>query len=605
MSGRRSRNSGSPSPGARPAALRALPLAILLAAVWVPAAAYIRISTSSTDARPVKWDLAETTLALPNVANGEVIYQINPAGSDNIAGNSEIVATEAAFRHWEAIQRSNIAFGRGPDSSLLEASNDGINLVYWAEGSKTPVLGNKSFRVEGFVGLTVIVNDTTGPTAGLLRNADIILNGNELSWTTDPVANPASYDVEAVLTHEAGHVLGLEHTPVVAATMYGRQSPGLIHKVSFSADDIFGASQIYPAGDQLLVGAEQRGTIQNGLGGRILGAVVNTCDANGNLLSGTISDPNGIYSSAGIAAGPGTTYLQPLDDPAASFSTLFDETDLGGVWDSTIVNNFVSTNTTGVTLTAGMSTVQNFIVGSTPHSVHVSAIGQRALTPAGVVFSTRPAQLFTGDTNVYVGISGPGISNLQAFEILGTGVTVNGVAASGSANGEPAVVYDVSVDPNAATGARSMRIQTAGQRVYATGGVEILRDPLVTGGVVEMPATIPGELDPGLPPDSGIEISLEGQGVRLTWMGDAQATEYDVYHGNLTTLFTTNTYAHSGLAAANGSCGIFETTFLFPTDGGDTNAWYYLVRGRNRLGKGSLGPDFFGSPRPDGTPPCP
>jgi hypothetical protein len=115
---------------------------------------------------------------------------------------------------------------------------------------------------------------------------------------------------------------------------------------------------------------------------------------------------------------------------------------------------------------------------------------------------------------------------------------------------------------------------------------------------------VPGELDPGLPPDEGIEIALEGAGVRISWMGDPQATEYDVFHGNLTTLFTTNTYAHSGLGAANGSCGILETTFLFPTDGTDPNAWYYLVRGRNRLGKGSLGPDFAGTPRPEGTPPC-
>lgn len=600
----RSGSAGTPSPGALLPGLRALPLALLIMAIWLPTAAYIRISTSGTDAAGVRWDLDEALLSLPNVDGGEVVYQINTLGSDNIGDSSEIVAVDSAFRHWESIKSSRIAFKRGADSSLLEASDDGINLVYWAEGSKTPVLGSKSFRVEGFVGLTVIVNDTAGPTAGLLKNSDIILNGNELTWTTDPVADPASYDVETVLTHEVGHVLGLEHSPVLGATMYGRISAGVITPITFADDDIFGAAAIYPADPNAPL-AQQRGVVQNGFGGRVLGAVVSTYDADGILLSGTISDPNGRYSSLGIPPGSHSTYLEPLDDPAASFSTLFDERDLSGVWDATIVNNFVSTNTTAVSVPTGGSGIQNFVVGQTPHTIFISAVGQRAVAPASVVFSTRGTQLFTGDQNVFIGVSGPGINNLQVFEVLGTGVTVNGVAASGSANGEPAVVYDVSVDPNAVPGARSIRVQNSGQRIYATGAVEVLRDPIITAGVVELPGAIPSEIDPATGGNDGLDIVIEGNGVRISWTPDAEATEYDVYRGDLPPLFSTNTYAHAALPSPNGTCGVFETTWLFQGDGSDLNGYYYMVRGRNRLGKGSLGTDSVGTNRPDGTPPCP
>ena len=221
------------------------------------------------------------------------------------------------------------------------------------------------------------------------------------------------------------------------------------------------------------------------------------------------------------------------------------------------------------------------------------------------VFRTRATQLFTGDNNVFIGVSGPNINDLQTFEILGTGVTVNGVALIGFSNGEPAVIYDVSVDPNATPGARTMRVFISGERVYATGAVEVLDNPLITGGVVELPASIPDEVDPATGGNDGLSFALDGSGVRITWTPDPQATEYDVYRGNLSTLFNTSTYDHAALPSPNGTCGVFETTYLFDGDGADLNAYYYLVRARNRKGIGTLGDDFTGTPRPDGTPPCP
>lgn len=596
--------SGTPSPRGPLSGLRALPLALLLLVIWVPTAAYIRMATSTTDATGVRWDLDEALLSLPNVDGAEVVYQVNPLGSDNVGDGSELVAVDSAFRHWESIQSSRIAFKRGSDSSLQEASDDGINLIYWAEGSKTPVLGSKNFDVVGFVGLTVIVNDTTGPTAGLMRNADIILNGNELTWTTDPATDANSFDVETILTHEAGHVLGLEHSPVLGSTMYGRLDPGVITPISFAADDVSGASSIYPM-DPNIFTAEQRGVVQNGLGGRVLGAIVNTFDADGVLASGTITDPNGRYSSAALAPGPHFTYVEPLDDPGASVTTLFDETDLGGVWDSTVINNFISTADANINLPSGGTAVKNFLVGTTGHTIHISAIGQRAIAPGSVVFDTRATQVFTGDVNVFIGVSGPGVDDLQIFEILGTGITVNGVAASTSHNGEPAVVYDISVDPNAVPGARSIRIQNQGQRVYATGAVEVLDSPVITAGVVELPGAIPSEVDPGIGGNDGLDLILEGNGVRISWTADPQATEYDVYRGDLLGFFNTKIYTHATLPSPNGTCGVFETTYLFKGDGTDVNAYYYMVRARNRLGTGLLGTDSLGAPRPDGTPACP
>jgi len=572
--------------------------------VWLPAAAYIRISSSSTDPTPVRWDLAEATLALPNVAGGEVIYQINSTGTPDVPGTTEMDAVDASFRHWEGIPRSKAAFSRGADTTITVANNDNVNVIYWAEGTKTTVLGSKNYPVTGFVALTVVVNDTAGATTGLMRNADIVLNGNQFNWTTDPAADPNSFDVEEIVTHEVGHVVGLEHSGVVGSTMYARTSPGQVRQRSLEADDIAGASSIYPDQDHVAATGAQNGTVQDSFGNLAFGALAATLDADGRLLVEGISQPNGTYSNPGLPPGSHSTYLEPLDVFPPAATNLFDETDLSGIYDATVRTNLFAQTTSPVTVPAGGSTIKNFLTNTTAPSINISAIGQRAITPAGVIFSNRPTALIRGDSHLYIGVSGPGITTGQVFEILGTGVTVNGIAASGSAGGEPAVTYDVSVDPNAPLGLRSIRVIFGGQRTYATGAIEVLDVFPMAGGILGLPSSPPGEVAPGTSPESDFEISPEPGGLRLAWPAEPSAAEYNLWRGNLATL-ASGGYNHAPLPGPNGSCGLVANSTLLAGDLTDGISHYYLLSGRNSLGEGPMGNNSAGSPRPTGSPACP
>jgi hypothetical protein len=60
----------------------------------------------------------------------------------------------------------------------------------------------------------------------------------------DASINPNVFDVQTVILHEFGHLLGLDHSSGTTPVMYGYTSVGLV-KRSLTADDSYGLSQIY------------------------------------------------------------------------------------------------------------------------------------------------------------------------------------------------------------------------------------------------------------------------------------------------------------------------------------------------------------------------
>jgi hypothetical protein len=101
------------------------------------------------------------------------------------------------------------------------AEGDGISLVTVAD---TPE--NESFNADSTTARTRVFFN---PETGAIDEADISINpqprseeGASIQFSTD--GTPGTYDLEATFTHEIGHLLGLDHSSVLASTMQARQA---------------------------------------------------------------------------------------------------------------------------------------------------------------------------------------------------------------------------------------------------------------------------------------------------------------------------------------------------------------------------------------------
>ncbi len=85
---------------------------------------------------------------------------------------------------------------------------------------------------------------TFNPETGELYDADVEINSKNLELTTTDTN--VRYDLESIVTHEAGHFLGLNHSLLSDSTMYDFYDDGMVEMRTLTADDEAGICAAYP-----------------------------------------------------------------------------------------------------------------------------------------------------------------------------------------------------------------------------------------------------------------------------------------------------------------------------------------------------------------------
>lgn len=185
--------------------------------------------------RPVRWD------------DRCIVFYVNEVGTDDVPGDPGTIhplvldAVRRGFATWTDVEQSNLRLQFGGLSNddraefVSDRGEDGnANIVMWRD-SGWPYASATAFA---------ITSVTFDPTNGVIADADIELNGEHHQFTVGDAG--IVVDVANTVTHEVGHFIGLDHSKVPEATMFGSAPEGETQKRTLHSDDIQGLVHIYP-----------------------------------------------------------------------------------------------------------------------------------------------------------------------------------------------------------------------------------------------------------------------------------------------------------------------------------------------------------------------
>jgi hypothetical protein len=224
------------------------------------------------------------------------------------------LAIDRAFGTWSAV----------PNVSL-STSFAGFTLAQPVGGDGSTVIGFQDRPdLDRVLGATSFTVDTTN---GDILESDIFLNSS-FAWSVAANGETGRQDVESIILHESGHLLGLGHSALGETELVngGRRVLGaasIMFPIAFTAgsvnrtlhpDDTAGLQDIYGNGQfKSSTGSITGAITKNGSG--VLGAhVVAFNPATGAMIGGFTSTDDGKYTIGSLTPGTYVLRVEPLDD---------------------------------------------------------------------------------------------------------------------------------------------------------------------------------------------------------------------------------------------------------------------------------------------------
>jgi hypothetical protein len=146
-----------------------------------------------------------------DVSDGPVVISLDANGSADLPLSSVQQALERSLDAWQNVSNQSLRFQYGGSIQLAEvSSSDHKNTISWKE---------KNWEYSSTAAAVTIYSYYLDdpPT---MADADIVINGDDFRWGDSTDNSGKRLNVELVLLHELGHLLGLAHSSEQKAVMY-------------------------------------------------------------------------------------------------------------------------------------------------------------------------------------------------------------------------------------------------------------------------------------------------------------------------------------------------------------------------------------------------
>jgi hypothetical protein len=432
-------------------ALFSLCASALLVAASAPAARpYTYQYTSSSTAQnpvPVRWNTSAINIVL------STSLQNPPA---NIKAGSDVEgAARRALRRWS--DASGITFNITVGAVDVSTLSDGVTVIS-VSANNAPFVGTGERTGRARVFFDSIT--------GAISEADMAINPN-LPFSTDGTHD--TYDLESTFVHEIGHMLGLEHSGVVGATMQPRQVRNFFDlrqptPRTLSDDDIAGIRSLYGRAPRQPSGSIT-GAINYPAGAHVFAENIFTGRVHGSAI--TLS--NGTYRIDHLPVGTYRVVVEHLDEPVFANEITASQGPYSGIGGSAGFQ--VATAQTSVTV--GATSTVNFTVGGA-NLINLRRHGLNGIIHGG------PMPLVPGQSYRYH-VAGEGVDQIPAANFSFTTPFIVLDPASYTVDtgnfpglGLPVVSFNIRVTDTARVGDYSLRAQaTSGEVAYLAGALTV------------------------------------------------------------------------------------------------------------------------------------
>ncbi len=424
--------------------------------------------TDSSASRQIKWRNNTILVAFST--------SLQSPGSNIKSGSDVVGAARRALSRWSTVTNVRFIETSSPARSISAGGNgDGVNLITVADTSE-----NRSIFSGGGTGKTRIFYDNA---TGAILEADIVINpnptsedGTPLQFSTD--GTPGTYDLESTFTHELGHLLGVEHSSVIASTMQPRQAVNGTYKLTaftertLSESDRAAVSSIY--GDQNELGTIQGKLLKNSPGTYatpLIGAHVWVENSvSGRVIASAFTSSSGNYQIESIPPGQYRVLTEYNRLTAVPQVSLFNGADSllnsQAGFRSTEVASQLRVNANEITTTAFAIPAQA-----------ASPVLMPRLLGANGELSTTAVQAEVGK-KVTVYVAGEGVDQVPATGISVTSpfmiVDPESLSLEQFGFSFPVISFKLSVAASAPFGDYSIRLQlNSGEVAYVPGGITV------------------------------------------------------------------------------------------------------------------------------------